>query len=94
MTSPNDDQDRRSLIDLLVDDQAAGPIQAALRGLLDELTPTELDVLSRRFGLDDDGVMILSRERIRQLHDRALAELRTGLRKLRDDSSNGKEEED
>ena len=60
-----------------------------LRSLLDELNPIELDILSRRFGLEDDDVMTLrelgdlhslSRERIRQLQERALAKLRTGFK--------------
>ena len=94
---PIGDHDQRTLIDLFSDDSALGAIQAieqddvsaVLRSLLDELNPIELDILSRRFGLEDDDVMTLrelgdlhslSRERIRQLQERALAKLRTGFK--------------
>ena len=91
------DSDSRSLLDIFADERAVGPAQAleqddiaaVLRNLLDELNPIELDILSRRFGLDDDEVMTLrelgdlhslSRERIRQLQERALTKLRAGFK--------------
>ncbi len=91
------DSDNRSLLDLFADESAIAAIDAMeqdavsqiLRGLLDELSPIEHDILSRRFGLDDDEAMTLrelgtvhslSRERIRQLQERALAKLRTGFK--------------
>ncbi len=91
------DSDNRSLLDLFADETAIAAIDAmeqddvsqVLRSLLDELSPIEHDILSRRFGLDDDEAMTLrelgtvhslSRERIRQLQERALAKLRTGFK--------------
>ena len=89
--------DHLSLLDLFADETAIAAIDAmeqddvsqVLRSLLDELSPIEHDILSRRFGLDDDEAMTLrelgtvhslSRERIRQLQERALAKLRTGFK--------------
>src|SRR5690606_38609440 len=61
-------------------------MNAVLRDLLAELPPIEVDILTSRFGLDSDGDALtlrelgerhsLSRERIRQLQERALGKLR------------------
>lgn len=91
------DSDNRSLLDLFADESTMAALDAieqddvseVLRSLLDELSPIEHDILSRRFGLDDDDSMTLrelgtvhslSRERIRQLQERALATLRSGFK--------------
>jgi RNA polymerase primary sigma factor len=61
----------------------------ALR-VMDELTPIECDILKRRFGLDGQEeatlkeigeIYNLSRERIRQLQEQALAKVRRALRR-------------
>ncbi len=61
----------------------------ALR-VMDELTPIESDILKRRFGLDGQDeatlkeigeIYDLSRERIRQLQEQALAKVRRALRR-------------
>jgi RNA polymerase primary sigma factor len=61
----------------------------ALR-VMDELTPIECDILKRRFGLDGQEeatlkeigeVYNLSRERIRQLQEQALAKVRRAFRR-------------
>ena len=61
-----------------------------LHHLLRELKPIEADILRRRFGLDDDKELTLkeigeeynlSRERIRQLQEQALAKMRRALQR-------------
>ncbi|MBL8948630.1 MAG: RNA polymerase sigma factor RpoD/SigA [Myxococcales bacterium] len=63
-------------------------LQDELTAALGELKPTELDILRKRFGLDGDEALTLrevgeryslSRERIRQLQEAALATLRRAL---------------
>jgi RNA polymerase primary sigma factor len=78
--------DARTIADLLAD-------RALVRELRDELArlkPIEAEVLRRRFGLDRDEEQTLreigddyslSRERIRQIQERALTKLRSGLKR-------------
>lgn len=63
----------------------AQKLEALLFDVLDDLPPLQLDVLRRRFGLDGTEPMTLrevgdlhalSRERIRQIQEQALAHLR------------------
>ncbi len=65
-------------------------LTAEVRGALLELKPIEADILRRRFGLDDDRELTLkqigqkynlSRERIRQLQEQALAKVRRTLQR-------------
>ena len=64
-------------------EQAA--LRQAMRACLSELDPREARILGAYFGLDDQdpktleqigGMLGLTRERVRQLRDRALAKLR------------------
>lgn len=91
---PLGEGDSRSMLDLVADPNSdaaaeqleADDMQAVLRDLLSELAPIEVDILTNRFGLDNDGDVLtlrelgerhsLSRERIRQLQERALSKLR------------------
>ena len=66
-----------------------GRLDEALHEALSTLRPMEADILRHRFGLDDGNSMTLrevgemhglSRERIRQLQERALEKIRTELR--------------
>lgn len=65
-------------------------LELGLRNAMRKLTPQQLDVLTRRFGLDGDEPMTLrevgelhslSRERIRQVQNRALDTLRREFRR-------------
>ncbi len=91
---PVGDDESRTLIDVVADDSFESPtdkidqeaISEALHEAFDGLQPIEIDILSKRFGLDDDSETLtlrelgerhsLSRERIRQLQERALLKLR------------------
>jgi RNA polymerase primary sigma factor len=64
-------------------------VSDVVRHLLGDLEPVEVDVLHKRFGLDGEQALTLreigkrynlSRERIRQIQERALHKLRRGLR--------------
>ncbi len=70
------------------DDLATKHTRAMVRGLLDKLKPVEADILRQRFGLADDRERTLqeiadqyqlSRERIRQIQERAFHKLRRVL---------------
>lgn len=70
-------------------------LDGSLSAALEELRPMEADILRMRFGLDDEppmtlreigGIYSLSRERIRQIQERALRKLR---RCLESDGFNG-----
>jgi RNA polymerase primary sigma factor len=80
--------------DALTPDEAAArtQLQADLRGLLSSLTPREVQVLRMRFGLDGadevtlEGIgatLSVSRERVRQIEERALAKLRASSEQAR-----------
>ncbi len=65
-------------------------VASEVRGLLASLKPMEADILRQRFGLDDDEELTLkeigekynlSRERIRQLQEQALAKMRRALQR-------------
>ncbi len=88
--------DHRTLRDLLPDpdgntapaDLQSAAIHEYLEEAIEDLTPVELDIVRRRFGLDGGAEMTLaqvgerhclSRERIRQLQNRALAKMRVRL---------------
>jgi len=91
---PLGEGDSRSMLDLVADPDSdaaaeqleADDMQSVLRDLISELAPIEVDILTNRFGLDNDGDVLtlrelgerhsLSRERIRQLQERALGKLR------------------
>jgi len=70
----------------------AEALNEQLRDLITKLPPIEADVLRKRFGLDDSGHELtlrqigeqysLSRERIRQLQERALGKIRDQLERL------------
>jgi len=71
-----------------VDRLTAEAMTRHMKRALDELTPIEADILRKRFGLDDDRERTLkeigktydlSRERIRQLQEQALAKIRRAL---------------
>ncbi len=62
----------------------------AMRGLFDKLTPQERSIIRWRFGIDGEDELnlreigekfLLTRERIRQLQERAMGKLRKQLRK-------------
>ncbi len=95
---PIGDDDGRQFIDFLEDPKSADTdlaeelstraMATEVRSLLRELKPIEADILSRRFGLDDDEELTLkaigqrynlSRERIRQLQEQALSKMRKAL---------------
>ncbi|MDC0675701.1 sigma-70 family RNA polymerase sigma factor [Nannocystis radixulma] len=69
----------------------AEALNEQVRELIAQLSPVEADILRKRFGLDDSGDELtlkqigeqysLSRERIRQLQERALSKLRHELRR-------------
>lgn len=90
------DDDERTVVDLLMDEDALLPDEQLeltwdsqiVRGQLDSLSPLEQDILKQRFGLDGGdertlteigGQYALSRERIRQLQQKALQRLKVGL---------------
>lgn len=75
-----------------------GRLDEALQEALSTLRPMEADILRHRFGLDDGNSMTLrevgemhglSRERIRQLQERALEKIRVELRHRGFDLQNG-----
>lgn len=96
LDAPVNDDDRRGLIDRIVDvhvDEPADKLEldamsSILHDALDTLQPIEIDILRERYGLDRDDDFepmtlrqlgerhSLSRERIRQLQERALGKLR------------------
>ena len=72
-----------------LDEMAHSADVSALRALLSELKPLEADILRQRFGFADDKERTLaeigrehalSRERIRQIQNTALAKLRKALK--------------
>jgi len=93
--SDDDDNDGWSLLDEAPSEERspadrveAGELFRELRGALAQLTPIEVDVLRERFGLDGCDEQTLSRigerfgvsrERIRQIQQRALEKLRVVL---------------
>jgi RNA polymerase primary sigma factor len=92
LSTPVDDTGEVELGDLLEDDDAVAPYEAAASALerqalelqLSRLTPREQAVLRSRFGLDDDPMTLaeigelydVTRERVRQIEARALGKLR------------------
>ncbi|MGD9703429.1 MAG: RNA polymerase sigma factor RpoD/SigA [Acidimicrobiia bacterium] len=92
LSTPMDDTGEVELGDLLEDDGAVAPYEAAASALerqalevqLARLTPREQAVLRSRFGLDESPMTLaeigehyeLTRERIRQIEARALGKLR------------------
>jgi len=92
LSTPMDDTGDVELGDLLADDAAVAPYEAAASALerqalevqLARLTPREQAVVRSRFGLDDSPMTLselgehfeLTRERIRQIEARALGKLR------------------
>ncbi len=75
----------------LVQSQAITESQTGVRNIIAELTPRQRDVISRRFGIDCDEQTLeeigqqyaLTRERIRQIEEKALNKLRHRGRKQR-----------
>ncbi len=92
---PDDDDDRPRACEALVDGSVDTGVRMHHTRLEDDLTqamtglqPNEVDILRKRFGLDGDEsltlrevgeIYSLSRERIRQLQEGALATLRRAL---------------
>ena len=92
LSTPIDDTGEVELGDILEDDDAIAPYEAAASALerqalelqLSRLTPREQAVVRSRFGLDDDPMTLaeigelydVTRERIRQIEARALGKLR------------------
>ena len=95
---PVNDEDGRKFMDFLqdpnsrdnnpVDKLTTETLAKEVRGLLKDLKPIEAEILSQRFGLDDDVELTLkeigkkynlSRERIRQLQEQALGKMRRAL---------------
>jgi RNA polymerase primary sigma factor len=71
------------------DDIANRALADQVRDVLHTLKPIEADVLRRRFGLDNEREVTLqeiateyglSRERIRQIQEKALSKVRRGLK--------------
>ncbi len=102
LDTPIGDEDDTSMADF-IPDKAAAPLDIAARhlleetikGVLDELSDREAEVVRLRFGLDDGRPRTLeevgkafgvTRERIRQIESKTLAKLRHPLRsdRLRD----------
>jgi RNA polymerase primary sigma factor len=92
--------DQRSLLDVFedpaeeesstVDRMTRDSLQQQLRELMHTLSPIEVDILRRRFGLEGESEQTLqeiadsydrSRERIRQIQSQALDKLRRGLKR-------------
>ena len=92
LSTPIDDTGEVELGDILEDDDAIAPYEAAASALerqalelqLSRLTPREQAVVRSRFGLDDDPMTLaeigelydVTRERVRQIEARALGKLR------------------
>ncbi|MEE9386088.1 MAG: RNA polymerase sigma factor RpoD/SigA [Nannocystaceae bacterium] len=94
LDAANGPEDARTLSDVMIDHSVTLPndelesraVNAHLSDALNQLHPIEADILSKRFGLDDEDEVLtlrelgeqhhLSRERIRQLQERALNKLR------------------
>ncbi len=93
-TPLNQKEDSSTVSDLLIDESSIAPetkvtqdnLFFEMRGILDQLSIKEKDVLIMRFGLDDDGKKKtleeigsrygVSRERIRQIENRAISKLK------------------
>jgi len=90
---PVGDENGRSFVDLLADENAASPFDGMakqtwlreMQRLLVTLTPIEARIIRWRFGLDDGNELTLreigdkyglSRERIRQIQERAICKMR------------------
>jgi RNA polymerase primary sigma factor len=95
LETPLNQKDEGSTVsDLLIDESSIAPetkvtqdnLFFEMRGILDQLSSKEKDVLIMRFGLDDDGKKKtleeigsrygVSRERIRQIENRAISKLK------------------
>ena len=95
LETPLNQKDESSTVsDLLIDESSIAPdtkvtqdnLFCEMRGILDQLSSKEKDVLIMRFGLDDDGKKKtleeigsrygVSRERIRQIENRAISKLK------------------
>ena len=83
----DEDQDERTPVDRMADEQLTDEIRRLLVGL----KPIEADILRQRFGLDSDEELTLkeigekyhlSRERIRQLQEQALTKMRRALQRM------------
>ena len=86
--------DANKIIDYIVDESTLAPESLVsqesllddIKGMLEQLSPKERDVLILRFGLDNDGqkktldeigtIYGVSRERIRQIENRAISKLK------------------
>lgn len=93
-TPLNQKEDSSTVSDLLIDESSIAPetkvtqdnLFFEMRGILEQLSIKEKDVLIMRFGLDDDGKKKtleeigsrygVSRERIRQIENRAISKLK------------------
>ena len=93
------DDDSRSIAEVVADTKAAAPFEELakasdtelVREVLASLTPRERQILTQRFGLDDDTPRTLeeigqdfgvTRERIRQIQEEALKKLRIKIEKI------------
>src|SRR5438309_593813 len=93
------DDDSHSIAEVVADTKAAAPFEELakagdtelVREVLASLTPRERQILTQRFGLDDDTPRTLeeigqdfgvTRERIRQIQEEALKKLRIKIEKI------------
>jgi RNA polymerase primary sigma factor len=96
LDAPISSEDGRTVMDTIADEDTEAPgerltveaLGLGVRDALEALRPMEVDILRKRFGLDDEEPMTLkeigqqyalSRERIRQLQERALEKVRDEL---------------